>query len=126
MVYELLNSKNEYLKLNLSNYILNTELTLGSQIEKFYDIQEQTDLDKAINIVNEINKDFNFENNFFKLGIEGLENNFRIVVTINPSNIEGLDISKNVVNLPLPPFVKYDMIEKIRGSKEFKNYINLN
>ena len=83
-----------------------------------------------------------------------MENNFRIVVTINPSNIEGLDISKNVVNLPLPPFeyllekkvvypeylqgllenenvlinkvVKYDMIEKIRGSKEFKNYINLN
>jgi hypothetical protein len=152
--YELLNSKNEYLRLNLSNYLLNTELPLDSQIEKLYAIQDETDFDKANSLVKEINDDFNFENSFFKLSIEGLKNNFRPVITINPSNIEGLDISKKSVNLPLPPFeyllekkvlypeylqallenenvlinkvVKYDMIEKIRGNPEFKNYINLN
>lgn len=154
IIYELLNSKNEYLKLNLSNYILNTELTLVSQIEKFYAIQNESDFDKAVSLAKEINNDFNFENSFFKLKIEGLKNNFRPVITINPSNIEGLDISKKSVNLPLPPFeyllekkvlypeylqallenenilinkvAKYDMILKISGNPKFQDYINLN
>ncbi|WP_405576840.1 hypothetical protein [Winogradskyella sp. Asnod2-B02-A] len=153
-IYNLLMSQNEYLKLNLSNYLINTELTLTSQIEKFYAILNEIDFDKAIKLVEEVNTDFNFENSFFKLNLVGDKLNFRTVITIHPMNINGLDITKNVINLPIPPFeyiieekilypeylqglfenenllvnkiAKYDIINKTSNKPEYQNYINLN
>jgi hypothetical protein len=153
-IYDLITSNNEYLKLNLSNYLINTELTLDTQIERFYAIQNELDFNKAVVLIAEINDDFNFENSFFKLKISGDKMNFKPVLTIKASNIQGLDISKNPVDLPLPSFeyimeqkviypeylqgllenenllinkiAKYDIIEKAKNRQEFQNYINLN
>ncbi|QHI38647.1 hypothetical protein IMCC3317_40410 [Kordia antarctica] len=153
-IYDLITSQNEYLKLNLSNYLINTELTLPTQIEKFYAIQNEVDFDKAVNLIAEVNDDFNFENSFFKLAIDGDKLNFRPVIKIKPMNIEGLDITKNAVNLPIPTFeyiieqkilypeylqgllenqnvlinkiAKYDIIEKVKDRPEYQNYVNLN
>ncbi len=153
-IYELLTSKNEYLKLNLSNYIINTELTLPTQIEKIYKIQNETDFEKALILVEEVNNDFKFENSFFKMDIIGNKINFKTVIIIKPMNIEGLGISNKTIHLTLPPFefimekkvlypeylqgllenenilinkvAKYDIIEKIKSKPEYQNYINLN
>jgi len=153
-IYKLLTSQNEYLKLNFSNYIINTELTLSSQVEKFYAIQNETDFAKVQKLIEEVNTDFKFENKFFKLNLVGNNLNFKVVITIHPMNIEGIDITENVINLPIPPFefileqkvlypeylqglfenenvlinkiAKYEIIKKINNRPEYKNYINLN
>lgn len=153
-IHNLLTSQNEYLKLNLSNYLINTELTLPSQIEKFYSIQKEINFDKVIELVDEVNNDLNFENPFFKLNVIGSKTNFRTVITIKPMNVDGVDDSKKSVNLAIPPFeyllekkilypeylqalfenqnllinkiAKYDIIERVYSRPEYKNYINLN
>jgi hypothetical protein len=152
-IYNLLNSNNEYLKLNVSNYLIYTELNLPAQIEKFYAIENEINFDKALELVEEINSDFKFENSYFKLDIIGSKNNFNPMITIKPKNIEGLDITNDLINLPIPPFeyllekkilypeylqgilenvnilinkiAKYDIVEKVKFRPEYQNYINL-
>lgn len=153
-IYKLLQSDNVYLKLNLANYIINTELTLETQIAQLYDVLNQADYDKALQAVNTINKDFNFENTYFKLSLVGKAQNFRPVLTLKPRNIDGIDASKQELHLPLPFFehileqkvlypeylqgllenenvlinkiAKYDIINKVGRIEKYKNYIHLN
>jgi hypothetical protein len=103
-IYKLLLSENYYLKVNLSNSILYN-----------YIYQQNLHADRLNKLLNcncrsneydGLLKDFNqyFANSRYELGKIENKGVIDIVLIIKPTNITGIELSKNLVILPLPPF----------------------
>ncbi len=148
-IYELLISENYYLKVNLSNSIIyNYIYPQNLYAEK---LNKLLNCNCSNNEYDTLLNDFNrhFANNYYELGkkIEGSK--IDIVLIIKPTNIQGIERSKDEIILPLPPFeyiyenrimypsyleqlydnmervsnkvVKYDIVEKMNDN----DFINL-
>lgn len=103
-VYKILLSENYYLKVNLSNYILYN-----------YIYQQNINADRLNKLLNcncrseeydVLLKDFNqyFANSRYELGKIENKGVIDIVLIIKPTNITAIELSKNPIILPLPPF----------------------
>jgi hypothetical protein len=146
-VYNMLKGENSYLKLNLSTFILNSDIRQDFLMVKLDSILKAVDPDSCRLLVEDFNR--NFDNAFYNLAVVSSGKDFRVSIRIKPIKVNQQFESKKDIYLPLASFnaifenkilypeymmhlvenesmlinkvVSYDSIEKMNSSPEFKN-----
>jgi hypothetical protein len=153
-VYKLLRSENNYLKLNLSNHIINTAINQKSMLIKFEELENASDTASARKIAEAINQSQSFENQAYKLVVVGNSTDFQSYILIKPYGENPDDFTNQKILLPIPSFeylyenkttypeylqalilnqeilmnkvIKYDIPLRIQDMPEYNNFQLLN
>ena len=101
-VFEILTSQNEHLKMNLSNYIINSDIIQKDNLAELQQIMTAGDYEIAVSKTTSFNAQF--ANQFYQLAVVGTANDYAIMIEILPQNVTAVAASAQTIYLPLPTF----------------------